>query len=187
MVKRQSLGIAIPIFHQNFRNIWNRFRRRNWHRKEHQILEEIATIESKKAEIVLQIQALDVQINEVEKSLNVEEVIQEKRSLIQIYQHGEMVKNIAKSNALYLSGYERGQKLIGKVPQDWLFDNVYSANASIEKTGEPTILSGKAVRQEGPIGKRTRPFVALRRMISHNFKKKWNSDNDINIEYYNFD
>jgi hypothetical protein len=181
------LGISLPIFHQNFRNYWNRFRRRSWHKQEHKLLLEVADVESTRAKVVLEITAIDEQIGELLKEANVAETVAEKKALIQIYQHGEMVKNIAKSTSLYLAGYDRGQKLIGKVPQDWLYDSVYTASPAMDKQGDPSVLQGRPVRHEGPIGKRTRPFVALRRMISHNFKKKWNSENDINIEYYNFD
>ncbi len=181
------LGISLPILFKNFRIQWNRMRLYMWNRQEWKWLKKQADLETQKAKAEYDIKTIEQKIEPLAADINVNESINDKRLMIQMYQHGEMAKNIAKSTSLYLAGVERGRKLIGKVPQDWLFDNVYNNTPGGEKGQEIISVDAKTTKDQSIIGKRTRPFVALRRMITHNFKKKWDKENEINIEYYNFD
>lgn len=92
-----------------------------------------------------------------------------------------MRKLIEKSKAIYQDGYYRGSKLSGKVTEEWLNESVMSktqyTNLGNTQVALPASTTGTNLS-------RTRPFIALRRMISQDFKNKVNKDGNINFEYY---
>lgn len=181
------LGISIPIFHQNYRNVWNRLRRRRWHKREQGLLKQIAEEEKGRSQMELEVLKITGEMQVLQPEVDVDQLVRERASLIQVYRHGSMVRSIEKSTSMYLAGYVRGRKLEGKATEEWIYHTVYQSQPAGESSSTPGLIGGRQVRNDGHIGRRTRPFVAIRRMISNTFKKKWNQDNDINIEYYNFD
>jgi hypothetical protein len=180
------LGISIPVIHRNFRNFWNRFRSRRWEFRRFRFFELVSNSQSQQASLDAEITILNQKIDSLSKEINVDDIIKEKQTLIHIYLHGEKTQNAEKSKALYLAGYERGGKLIGKVPQDWIFEKVSNSGHTNSEAND-SILSGKQIKNDNGIGYRTRPFVALRKMIARNFKKSWSEGKEIETEYYNFE
>lgn len=181
------LGISLPVIHKNFRILWNRFRIKTSQTSEMRIAEKLSLVLSSQAEVDSELTNIDRKISYWKKHADVDETIEDKRKLIHLYQHGERIQNAERSKSIYLAGYERGEKLIGNTSRDWIIDKIFDSNSpgSGSDFTDPKILPG--VKKDNGISKRTRPFVALRRMIAGSFKQKWNTGKDIEIEYYNFD
>ncbi len=181
------LGISLPVIHKNFRIHWNLAVIRNRKKKVLKIFQKQAEYESDKVKACTEIEDLQEQMQRLVPAIEIDEEVKEKRMLIPLYQHGEMVKNIAKSTALYLAAVDRGRKLAGQVPQDWIFDQAYR-NQTTEQNHSPIIpINSKTVTNSPTAGRRTRPFVALRRLIAQQVRNSEAVDKNIDVDIIQLD
>ncbi|RYY50602.1 MAG: hypothetical protein EOO06_03340 [Chitinophagaceae bacterium] len=177
-----SLGICLPVFHRNFRIHWNRMRSRFWNRKLQEAQEQCTGVETQQAEADIEMKALEQQLTRLESTIQVDARLLEQQQLLQVQEHSGMTARIAVSQALYQTGQERGQKLTGKVPEETLYQQAYTGATQPEDGAR--VLELQPRKSSNLFGQRTRPFVALRRMISQGFRKQALENDDVNIDYY---
>ncbi|TDH26781.1 hypothetical protein EXU57_08190 [Segetibacter sp. 3557_3] len=177
-----SLGISIPVIYKSYRITWNNLRQKLWNNKIFNLARRKVAIESKRLRAEQAIKLVEEELSDLQEELGHKELIKDKKELLQVFVGSKMHKLIEKSKAIYQDGYYRGAKLSGKVTDEWLNDSVMSSTQysnAVSSSALPASTSN--------IHSRTRPFVALRRMISQNFRNKANKDGNVNFEYYDFD
>ncbi|GEO11795.1 hypothetical protein [Segetibacter aerophilus] len=178
------LGISIPVIFKNYRIAWNNFRQKRWNYRVFKLNKEKLEIDSKSVKAEIDIKMVEDEIADLQEELGVKELIKDKKELLEVFIASKMQKLIEKSKAVYQDGYYRGSKLAGKVTEEWLNESVMSktqySNLGSSKVALPATTTGGSLS-------RTRPFIALRRMISQDFKNKVNKEGNINFEYYDFD
>jgi hypothetical protein len=177
-----SLGISVPIIYKSYRITWNNLRQKLWNAK---IFETSATklsVETDRLNSEAAIKLVEEQVADLQDELGFKEIVRDKTELLQVLIGSRLNKIVEKNKAIYQDGYNRGSKLKGKVPDEWLNETVISNTQydnSIPSTSVPATTSGSQSR--------TRPFVALRRIISRNFKNKASKNGNINFEYYDIE
>jgi len=176
------LGISIPVIHKSYRITWSNMRQKFWNKKVLKLQEAKTAIECKRVSCEQEIKLVEEKIKDLQEDLDAKELIKDKKLLLEVFTSSKMQKLIEKSKAIYQDGYFRGMKVSGKVTEEWVNESVLSDNQYSGKTGEKALPPSQNTSLS-----RTRPFVAIRRMISQNFKNKVNKDSNIHFEYYDLD
>ncbi len=177
------MGIALPVIHRNVRIGFNYIMQFNYRRR-------IYFLEKKSIHVFAEFGRMHLISEEtVQRQNAAKELLAKKADLdneVKIYDELNQKYfslRADKANALFLDGYNRGALLKDSLPDEWAKDQIFSGTDDIEGVEGKYEHLGMESDGKGNLPfSRSRPFIAVRKMITGRFKRKYFDTNEADMD-----
>ena len=178
------MGIAFPVLHKNARVFYNYLMQFIYRRRIFVVNRQLSPVKTKYESISLDIQFLENRVIDLQSDKEkMEQLNQLKKKLTDLIKEYFTIRT-ARANAIYTDGYERGKLLKDQLSETWAKEQIL-VNPGVNEDGNTysglSANGQKDASENGSLG-RTRPFIAVRKMISGRFRRKFFDGPESNME-----